>query len=80
MALSAFTDKQHPPTDVALRETLGAAHTVWTNLIDAVTQRINPVDQIWGFTSASTGWGLRLRQKDRALRSCLIMLSIQRLV
>ena len=67
MALSAFTDKHHPPTEVALRETLGAAHTVWVNLIDAVAKRIDPVDQVWGFTSASTGWGLRLRQKDRVI-------------
>ena len=67
MALSAFTNSAHPPTDDELRVTLGAAGTVWAKLIDAIAKRIDPIEQVWRFTSASTGWGLRLRQNDRVI-------------
>lgn len=67
MTLSALTDKSHEPTDDDVRAVLGKAHEVWTHLIDSVAERIGPVDQTWGFTSKSTGWGLRLRLKDRVI-------------
>ena len=67
MALSSLTQKSHQPTDDDLRDVLGKAYEVWTRLIDAVTERIGPISQAWGFTSKSTGWGLRLRQKDRII-------------
>jgi hypothetical protein len=67
MPLSAFTDKLHEPSDKDLRDVLGRAYEVWTQLIHAVTVRIGPITQGWGFTSKSTGWGLRLRQKDRVI-------------
>jgi hypothetical protein len=67
MALSAFTDKSKEPSDEDLREVLGKSYGVWTQLIDAISERIEPISQAWGFTSKSTGWGLRLRQKDRII-------------
>ena len=67
MALSAFTDKSHEPTDRELREALGKAYEVWARLIEAVAERISPLSQVWGFTSKSTGWGLRLRSGDRII-------------
>jgi hypothetical protein len=67
MPLSAFTDKSHEPSDKDLRDVLGKAYGVWTQLIDAVAGRIGPITQGWGFTSKSTGWGLRLRKKDRVI-------------
>ena len=67
MPLSALTDKSHEPTDDHLRDVLGKAYQVWTQLIDSVAERIGPISQTWGFTSKSTGWGLRLRQKDRVI-------------
>jgi hypothetical protein len=67
MPLSALTDKSHEPTEEDLRGVLGKSYEVWTRLIDAVAEQIGPVSQTWGFTSKSTGWGLRLRQKDRII-------------
>ena len=67
MPLSVLTDKSQEPTDENLRDVLGTAYEVWTQLIDTVAERIGPTTQVWGFTSKSTGWGLRLRQKDRVI-------------
>lgn len=67
MALSAFSDKMHQPTDEDLRSTLGAAHAPWIRLIELVSTRISPITQLWGFTSASFGWSLRLRHKERVI-------------
>ncbi len=67
MALSALADRSHEPTDDELREALGKAHDVWTRLIAAVGEQVAPLTQMWGFTSASTGWGLRLRRNERVI-------------
>lgn len=67
MALSAFTDKTHQPTDKDLRTVLGKAYPAWVRLIELVSDRIDPISQVWGFTSASTGWGLRLKRNDRII-------------
>lgn len=67
MALSAFTDKAHQPTDEDLQRVLGKAHSAWTRLIELVTREIDAISQAWGFTSASTGWGLRLRRGERII-------------
>jgi hypothetical protein len=67
MALSALSDKSQEPTEDDLRKVLGKAHKVWTSLIVAVDERIGPISQVWGYTSKTTGWGLRLKQKDRII-------------
>ena len=67
MALSAFTDKAHQPTDNDLRSVLGKAHTAWVRLIELISDRIDPISLVWGFTSATTGWGLRLKRNDRVI-------------
>ena len=67
MALSAFADKAHQPTNEDLRVALGPAHDAWNALIEAVAASIPQLDQIWGCTSKSTGWGLRLRHKERVI-------------
>ena len=67
MPLSALADKSHEPTDDDLRDVLGKAFEVWTGLIASVDKRIGPVSQVWGYTSKTTGWGLRLKQKDRII-------------
>lgn len=56
MALSAFADQAHQPTDRDLRSILGKSYVAWIRLIELVSDRISPVSQAWGFTSASTGW------------------------
>ena len=67
MALSAFTDKAHQPTDKDLRFVLGKAYTAWVRLIELVSDRIGSISQVWGFTGASAGWGLRLKRNDRII-------------
>jgi uncharacterized protein DUF3788 len=67
MSLSAFREKNRPPSDDDLRAVLGKTYASWRKLIDLVGARIEPITQLWGFTSASTGWGLRLRHKERVI-------------
>lgn len=67
MAFSAFTDKNHPPSDEALRSTLAEAHAAWVRLVELVASRVTPLSPVWGFTSASTGWGLRLKRGERVI-------------
>lgn len=67
MALSAFADKTHEPTDQELKSVLGRAYSAWVRLIELVSERIVPISQIWGFTGANTGWGLRLKRNDRVI-------------
>ncbi len=67
MPLSAFADKTHSPTESELRIALGKAFASWARLLELVDERIGPTDVVWGFTSASTGWGLRVRQKERVI-------------
>ena len=67
MALSAFDDKSHEPTDRDLREVLGKSYAVWTGLISAVEKQTRPLTTVWGFTSKKAGWGVRLRHGDRVI-------------
>ena len=67
MALSAFTDKNHQPSEEELRFTLAEAHPAWVQFLEHATSRVSPLSPISGFTSASTGWGLRLRCRERVI-------------
>ena len=67
MAYSAFSDKTHQPDEKDLRSVLGQAYPAWVRLIQLVSDRIAPISQVWGFTSASTGWSLRLKRNDRVI-------------
>lgn len=67
MALSAFADRNHQPSEEELRLTLAKAYAAWVNLIELVTARVTPHSLVWGFTSASTGWGLRLKHGERII-------------
>ena len=67
MALSAFADKVHQPTEKDLRSVLGKAYTAWVRLIKLVSERIAPISQFWGFAGASYGWSLRLKRNDRVI-------------
>ncbi len=67
VALSAFADKAHQPTDDDLRFVLGKAHDAWARLIELVTARIDQILPVWGFTSEVTGWGLRLKRRGRVI-------------
>ncbi len=67
MTLSAFTDKAQPPSDESLGEALGKSYRAWTRLVEALSEDLGPISLEWGFTSASTGWGLRIRVKKRVI-------------
>jgi hypothetical protein len=62
--LSAFDDKARSPTDDQLRSVLGKAYAPWTSLLALVAERIEPVTELWKF---STGWSLRVVHKDRVI-------------
>jgi len=67
MPLSALTDKTHEPTEDEVRIVLGKAHVIWNELIGAVAERLGSISQVWGYTSKTTGWGLRVKQNDRII-------------
>ncbi len=67
MSLSAFKEKTRPPNDDELQAVLGKAYAPWRSLVERVGARISPIAEVWGFTSTSTGWGLRLRHKERVI-------------
>jgi hypothetical protein len=66
-SLSAFGDKSRPPSEAELRAALGAAHAAWAQLLERAAERIGPVAPVWGFTSAKSGWGLRVRRGERVI-------------
>jgi uncharacterized protein DUF3788 len=67
MALSAFDDKSRQPSDQQLTAILGSSSVPWNELRRVIASRFDPVSEEWGFTSKSTGWGLRLKQKARII-------------
>jgi hypothetical protein len=67
MALSIFADKTHPPTDDDLANALGGAAGAWQTLRQTISTRFAPVSATWGYTSKTTGWGLRLQVPTRTI-------------
>lgn len=67
MALSAFDDKSHQPTDEDLLVTLGNTYVYWNELQRLLELRLSPMSTEWGFTSKSTGWGMRVRHGERII-------------
>lgn len=67
MALSAFADKAHQPTEKDLRRVLGKAYAAWVRLIKLVSDRIAPILPVWSFTTAKFGWSIRLKRNDRVI-------------
>ena len=67
MALSAFDDKSRPPADPELSAALGGSSSAWHELKRTIAARFAAISEEWGFTSKSTGWGLRLKHKERII-------------
>lgn len=67
MALSAFPHGPRAPNDTDIRATLGPAFATWTRLLTAVGQRLGPVSMVWASAGPSTGWGLRVKLKERTM-------------
>lgn len=66
-SFSAFGDKSRPPSEAELRAALGTAHAAWARLLERVAEGIGPLAPAWGFTSAKSGWGLRVRRGERVI-------------
>lgn len=67
MALSVFDDKQRQPKDADLERALKGSFVFWNDLKERIASRFAPLNFEWGFSSKTTGWGLRLKHKDRTV-------------
>lgn len=65
MALSAFDDKQTPPSTEALDEMLGRPSAHWHSLIADLQSKYGPLGEEWNFAGKSFGWSFRLKQPKR---------------
>lgn len=66
MALSAFDDKSKQPQDADLKTMLGSAYPHWNELKTRISSQYAASPE-WGFSSPSTGWGLRLKAEKRTV-------------
>jgi hypothetical protein len=67
MALSAFDDKNHSPTDESLRKVLAGTADIWPALVRDLQEQFGPLTEEWKFSGKAYGWGFRLKEKKRAL-------------
>jgi hypothetical protein len=67
MALSAFFDKELPPTDRQVASILGATAPLWESTVTKITEQLPDVSTAWGFTSKATGWSLRVKLDERII-------------
>ncbi len=67
MALSAFDDRDHPPTSHDLHDMLGRTAACWDELRTHLADRFAPLEEVWNFAGVKYGWSLRLKQKKRTI-------------
>jgi Protein of unknown function (DUF3788) len=67
MALSVFDDKSRPPREAELATALKDSFIHWNELKKLIALRFKPLSFEWGFASKTTGWGMRLKNKDRTI-------------
>ena len=67
VALSVFDDKTSQPTEADLARALKDSFIFWNELKERIASRFAPVTCEWGFTSKTTGWGLRIKHKERVI-------------
>jgi Protein of unknown function (DUF3788) len=67
VALSVFDDKARQPTEADLARALKRSFVFWNDLKEQIASRFTPLTFEWGFSSKSTGWGLRLKHKERII-------------
>ena len=65
MALSVFDDKARQPTEADLARALKGSFVFWNELKESIASRFAPLTFEWGFTGKTTGWGMRLKHKER---------------
>ena len=67
MALSVFDDKARRPTEADLARALKRSFVFWNDIQKRMAAKFTPLTFEWGFSSKSTGWGLRLKHKERTI-------------
>jgi len=67
MALSIFDDKTKPPKDADLATALKDSFLFWNELKKLIALRFKPLSIEWGYTSKTTGWGMRLKNRERTI-------------
>ena len=67
MPLSAFDNKDCQPTESDLKDSLAETYSLWAELRDKIIATYSPMKETWHFSGKSTGWGMRLVQKDRVI-------------
>jgi hypothetical protein len=67
MAFSVFDDKSRQPTEADLARLLKSSFVCWNDLRERIASRFTPLTFEWGFTSKTTGWGMRLKHKQRTV-------------
>jgi hypothetical protein len=67
VALSAFDDKTVEPGIEAVAAVLGPAAEYWETVVAEIGRRFEPLALDWVFSGKKWGWGLRLKQKKRAV-------------
>jgi hypothetical protein len=67
VALSVFDDKSRQPTEADLVRALKGSFVLWNDIKKRIASRFTPVTFEWGFTSKTTGWGLRVKNKERVI-------------
>jgi hypothetical protein len=67
VALSVFDDKARQPTEADLARVLKRSFVFWNELKERIESTFTPLTFEWGFTGKSTGWGLRLKHKERII-------------
>jgi hypothetical protein len=67
LSLSIFDEKLTPPTEASLKQALRNSFAIWNELKKTLAANYPPVSFEWGFTSKSTGWGMRIKHKERVI-------------
>ena len=67
MSLSHFGDRARPPSEADLKTALGPTYASWKAVQELVREAAPAATAEWGYASASTGWGLRLKLGKRVL-------------
>lgn len=65
MALSVFDDPLRRPEAARLRQALGPAHALWSDLVAKATTQCPELSPEWHFAGPKYGWALRLKRQDR---------------
>jgi hypothetical protein len=67
VALSAFDDKDNPPTTEELAGVLGRSGKAWDRLVVQLAEAYPPLTEKWGFAGKKWGWSLGLKQERRTI-------------